>query len=101
MYCLKCGKDTKDEKIFCDACLETMERYPVKPGTAIQLHKREPLSVAKKAAKSRRTLPQEEQIAHLKKIVFWIGLLLTISVILLGVLTGYMLAEGSLFSIGA
>ena len=37
MYCMKCGKEVKENQVFCDACLVIMEKYPVKPGTHIQL----------------------------------------------------------------
>ena len=77
MYCLKCGRDTVANKIFCQDCLTGMERYPVKPGTAIQLPQRTTKVIPKKPAK--RTPTPEEQIASLKKSRFW----LTAAVVLL------------------
>ena len=47
MSCMKCGRDTQDPQVFCDDCLQVMERYPVKPGTPIQLPKRAPRSEKK------------------------------------------------------
>ena len=38
--CLKCGKKPAQHAVFCNECLEVMERYPVKPGTVIHLPKR-------------------------------------------------------------
>ena len=35
MNCLKCGRET--EQTFCECCREEMARYPVKPGTIVQL----------------------------------------------------------------
>ena len=37
MKCLKCGRET--DQTFCDSCREEMDRYPVRPGTIIQLPK--------------------------------------------------------------
>jgi len=98
MYCLKCGKDTKDERVFCQECLESMDRYPVKPGTAIQLHRREALATARKVAKNARPVSTEDQVEHLRKIVFWMGILLVIAVVLLAVTTGLWLANSHIFS---
>lgn len=66
MFCLKCGRETENEQVFCNACLEVMEKYPVKPGTHIHLPKRE-ATVAPKKTSRRRTLKPEEQVLQLKK----------------------------------
>lgn len=65
MYCLKCGRDTENEHVFCDNCLEIMDRYPVKPGTAVHLPHRK--DAAGKKPSRKRTVSPEEQIAGLKK----------------------------------
>ena len=62
MYCLKCGKDTGSAQIFCDECLQSMEKYPVKPGTPIHLHQRE----ARKAAPRKHVMPLDVQVSHLQ-----------------------------------
>ncbi len=79
MYCLKCGRDTVSNKIFCEECLSNMDRYPVKPGTAVQLPQRTPKFAPKKPAKRMPT--PEEQIAGLKRTRFW----LTVIVVLLSI----------------
>ena len=67
MACLKCGKKTADEQVFCPACLAVMEAYPVKPILHIQLpnHKERPLP--KRSGRKRLALTLEEQLALLKK----------------------------------
>lgn len=72
MYCLKCGRETVSEKVFCNECLELMKQHPVKPGTAIQLPQRASMAVPKKAPK--RVLSPEEQIVRLKRSRFWLRL---------------------------
>lgn len=64
MYCLRCGRDTQDDHVFCDLCHQNMDSYPVKPGTAIHLpHRTDPTPVKKKA----RRVTAEEQVVQLRK----------------------------------
>lgn len=88
MYCLKCGKETEAEKIFCETCLESMEQYPVKPGTPIHLPKRDTTDVSKKVNRAKRTTTAEEQVIYLKKVIIWMACLLIFAV---AVLAGAML----------
>ena len=80
MYCLKCGNETQDEKVFCPACLEAMEQYPVKPGTAIHLPRQEDSAPQRKSAHTKRPANPEDQVAYLKKTVRRMALLLLICV---------------------
>lgn len=67
MYCLKCGKDTKGEQIFCDACLQVMDAYPVKSDTPIHLPKRNNQQASpKKQTPRKKTISPEEQVQQLK-----------------------------------
>lgn len=66
MRCIKCGKDTQDNHVFCESCLTVMDAYPVKPDTAIHLPNRQETAV-KKAAPRKRVLTPEEQMERLKK----------------------------------
>lgn len=62
MGCMKCGQEIGQDQIFCDDCLAEMEKYPVKPGTVVQI----PNRPAKKQAHHRRpTVTAEEQIKRL------------------------------------
>ncbi len=67
MACMKCGKKTKDEQVFCPACLTVMESYPVKPDVRVQLPNRQKSASAKKSVRKRYAVPPEEQVAHLRK----------------------------------
>ena len=67
MACLKCGKKTQDEQVFCSACLAVMEAYPVKPTIHIQLPNRKERTFSKRAGRKHRALSPEEQLALLKK----------------------------------
>lgn len=83
MGCMKCGRDTVEERIFCDTCLEVMKRYPVKPGIAIQLPKHKDGYPSKRAAAPRRRQAptMEEIIRRLRKqvrnlVILWLITLL-------------------------
>lgn len=61
MHCLKCGRGIPEEQLFCECCLEVMERYPVKPNTAVQLPQRSKTVSSKKAQAKRRQAPTAEE----------------------------------------
>lgn len=65
--CIKCGRDTVSEQVFCLDCLAEMEKYPVRPGTVVQLPIRKTSSAVKKQQTKKRSVPLEEQVKALKK----------------------------------
>lgn len=83
MYCLKCGKETRDEHVFCDHCLEVMKQYPVKPGTPVQLPHRDNSTAPKKNGR-RRSLTQDELIQRLRVTVRALAVCLLAALLLLG-----------------
>ena len=93
MYCLKCGNETDNEQIFCAHCLEVMEKYPIKPGTPVQLPRRDAASVQKKQSR-RRNLTPEEQIVHLRVLVRMLLALLGVVSVLLGIFIGLYFQPG-------
>lgn len=78
MNCMKCGREIEDGQVFCADCLEAMEKYPVKPGIAIQLPNRKETPALKKVHIRRRQPPTpEELIRRLKKrvrafVILWL-----------------------------
>jgi len=66
VLCLKCGKETDADHVFCSACLEKMAQCPVKPGTAVQLPKR-PDPGEKKSQAAKQPLSMREQNRRLRK----------------------------------
>lgn len=84
MNCLRCGRDTAEQQVFCDTCLADMARYPVKPDVAIYLPNRKPKEVPKKAVhKRRREHTPEEMVAILRKRVRFLTVLVLILVMML------------------
>ena len=78
MNCMKCGREIAEGHVFCSGCLEVAEKYPVKPGIAIQLPGRKTAPSAKKSYTKRRQPPTaEEQLLKLKKrmramVIIWL-----------------------------
>ena len=66
MQCMRCGRDVEEGQVFCEECRAEMEKYPVRPGTAVLLpHYHQQHTMPKKPVK--RTVPPEEQIRRLKR----------------------------------
>ena len=83
MYCMKCGKETKSDRFFCQECLEEMERYPVKPDTPVYLP-----PVIRQERKTQRFTPPpapEEQVAQLRRTNRRLRVFLLLAVLILGV----------------
>ena len=81
MNCLKCGREVPGEQVFCEDCLLEMEKYPVKPGTVVQLPRRRDSAGTKKSPK-RRSMPLEEQVKTLKRRIRLLTFILIITLIL-------------------
>lgn len=82
MNCLKCGRETVSEQVFCPDCQLEMEKYPVRPGTVVQLPIRKNSAAPKKNQPKRRAIPLEEQVKALKKQVRGLIVALIIALIL-------------------
>lgn len=84
MNCMKCGRELEEGQVFCTDCLAEMQKYPVKPGTAILLPHTRSVSPVKKAyAKWRQPPTPEEMVIRLKKRIRGLVLLLLITLALL------------------
>ena len=86
MQCLKCGKETEENQVFCNSCLESMEQYPVKCTAPVHLPERKPDHVPKKIPRKKWMFSVEEQIGHLKTTIR--RLVITVVILSLIVLLG-------------
>lgn len=82
MNCLKCGRETRGEDVFCQDCLAEMAKHPVNPGAVVLLPRRKETPVVKKTPK-RHVLSLEEQVESLRKWV--ISLLLALAVCIIAI----------------
>jgi len=92
MNCVKCGRETAEERVFCDVCLSEMEEYPVKPGTAIHIPARNPEEVRKPQPKKKPVRTLSEQVLRLKKKVLRLRILVVLLLLICGAL-GFAVAQ--------
>lgn len=85
MGCMKCGRDTVNEQAFCPDCQQDMKKYPVRPGTVVQLPKHPAHASVKKQPK-KRTIPPEEQIKTMRK---WIRGLILALILAIGIAAAF------------
>ena len=79
MNCMKCGREMEQETVFCQECLQEMQKYPVQPGAVVLLPRHREPSIIKKAPK--RHLPSaEEQVVTLRKMVLWMSVALLVCI---------------------
>lgn len=69
MNCMKCGREIEEGQAFCPDCLSVMERYPVKPGTVVQIPKRKQTVMSKRIVSRRKQFSPEEQIRRLRRLL--------------------------------
>ena len=88
MNCMKCGREIEESRVFCDTCLEEMEKHPVKPGTVVHIPKRPDTEEEKKVTfRRKQILTEEEQIRRLKKKLVWLRMIVAALLIVCGALT--------------
>lgn len=66
MKCMRCGKDTSGDQVFCPECLDVMQQYPVSPNATVRLPRR-PDPGAERRPVRRRVPSEEEQLRVLRK----------------------------------
>ena len=81
MGCLKCGRDLEEGQVFCNSCLEDMERHPVSPGTPISLPRPRSAAAARKPARMKLPPSAEEQVKRLRRRCRWLTALIVLLVI--------------------
>lgn len=83
MSCMRCGKESAEDHVFCTECLEDMKRHPVKPGTPIQLPVRANNGPVKRASFRVAESKWHDKIFRLKYTMFW---LVVVIILLAGLL---------------
>ena len=78
MGCLKCGRDVQEGQIFCDSCLESMARSPVKAGTPVLLPKPREAGSPRKSSRLKLPPSPEEQVKKLRRRCRWLASIMTL-----------------------
>ena len=83
MFCMKCGKETVGNDVFCEGCLETMRAYPVKPGTAVQLPRHKNVEEEKRASSRQRNRAPKDPMRKLHLTIRWLTAVIVVLSVLL------------------
>lgn len=86
LNCIKCGKETTREQVFCDDCLLASESYPVNPSTVVLLPQRDPSWDKPPVFEKEKT--EADIIRNLRRIIRWLALTIAVLTVLLGLLAG-------------
>ena len=101
MQCLRCGRETEDEHVFCFLCEAAMMKHPVKPNTVVNIPER---SVRSRNPQPRRQQRQEEENEQLHRTVMqlrlWVCMLMAALMLCVGVLTWQELSRDDEPAIG-
>ena len=94
MRCLKCGKETDRDQVFCDHCLGGMDAYPVEPGTHIHLPRNATAPAVRKPPSRKHVLSPEENVERLKKVSIWLTSIILVLSIALAVTAASLVLTG-------
>ena len=90
MNCMKCGREIKEDAVFCAECLDHMERHPVPPNTLVYVPTEKDRASAKKHSTVLPVVTVEDQIKRMNRKIHTLGLLLALAlgaVVFLGLLS--------------
>lgn len=101
MPCIKCGRETEENQVFCPECLASAEKAPVKPGTPVSIPKR-PQKIYSVPVKAEKP---EEVILRLRRQIrlLWItiaALLICLVFSVAAIIFHYSTTDHNAFSIG-
>ena len=77
--CMKCGRETMGDAVFCDDCLEHMARHPVPANTLVYVPSEKDRASAKKHSTVAPVITAEDQVKRLTRKVHALGLLLALA----------------------
>lgn len=87
MQCMKCGKETVHDQVFCLDCLAEMEAYPVPPGTPVII----PTRAVRNPTPRNREPSHEEQLRRLRRNIQRLWICVAVLVAALGISIGALI----------
>ena len=94
MQCLRCGRETEGEQVFCFLCESVMVKHPVKPNTVVTIPER---AAVVRPAPVRKPARQEEDTAGLRRTIaqlrLWVCMLLAALMLCVAALTWQELTQ--------
>ena len=101
MQCLRCGRETENEQVFCFLCESVMVKHPVKPNIVVTIPERTALV---RPTPVRKPVRQEEDTDRLRRTILqlrlWVCMLLAALMLCVAVLTWQELSQNNEPAIG-
>ena len=101
MQCLRCGRETEGDHVFCFLCESLMVKQPVKPNTVVTIPERTALV---RSVPVRKPSRPEEDTEHLHRTILqlrlWVCMLMALLVLCVSVLTWQELSRANGPAIG-
>ena len=101
MQCLRCGRETEENHVFCFPCEAVMMKHPVKANAVVTIPER---SVRSRNVQPRRQQRPEEDTDQLHRTIMqlrlWVCMLMAALMLCVGVLTWQELTREEKPSIG-
>ena len=67
MNCMKCGRETKGDAVFCDECLDHMERHPVAENVLVYVPSEKDRVAANKHKIENPVVSADDQVKRLHR----------------------------------
>ena len=88
MQCLRCGRETDGDHVFCFLCESVMVKQPVKPNTVVTIPERAARSRPASVRKPQKTEDDTEQLRRtILQLRLWVCMLMAALMLCVGVLT--------------
>ena len=88
MQCLRCGRETDGDHVFCFLCESVMVKHPVKPNTVVTIPER---TACARPVPLRKPPSPEEDTGHLRRSIaqlrLWVCMLLAMLILCAAALT--------------
>ncbi|MBP3660270.1 MAG: hypothetical protein J6I89_02650 [Oscillospiraceae bacterium] len=88
MQCLRCGRETEEDHVFCFLCESVMVKQPVKPNTVVNIPERTARVRSTSARKPAQTEEDTEQLHRtILQLRLWVCMLMAALMLCVAVLT--------------
>ncbi len=91
MGCLKCGRKTENNQVFCPTCQEVMQQHPVKPGAIVHIPRRSAPAADKAASETQWEATPAGQLSRLRRAVRWLTAAIALLSFLLCITAGMLI----------
>lgn len=96
MQCMKCGREISGGQVFCQECLEEMEKYPVDPDVVVTLPSASGTAKAQQSAKHPRQRTKKTAEEKARRLERWLRITCWSLVVSVSLLVG---AGGLIYSL--